>query len=78
MHFVGFCYKKNKLRELRRQSVCLYFCNRFVDFYYANELCIILQGEIYYLLAGVPGVARDEKLQKQIFEITWRDKGWIG
>ena len=29
-------------------------------------------------LAGVPGVARDEKLRKQIFEITWRDKGWIG
>jgi len=27
---------------------------------------------------GVPGVARDEKLRKQIFEITWRDKGWIG
>jgi len=29
------------------------------------------------ILAGVPGDARDEKLQKQIFEITWRDKGWI-
>jgi hypothetical protein len=29
-------------------------------------------------LAGVPGVARDDKLGKQIFEITWRDKGWIG
>jgi hypothetical protein len=24
---------------------------------------------VYYILAGVPGVARDEKLQKQIFEI---------
>jgi len=33
---------------------------------------------LYRLLAGVPGVARDEKLRKQIFEITWRDKGWIG
>jgi len=33
---------------------------------------------IYKILAGVPGVARDEKLRKQIFEITWRDKGWIG
>ena len=30
------------------------------------------------ILAGVPGVARDEKLRKQIFEITWRDKGWLG
>jgi hypothetical protein len=30
------------------------------------------------ILTGVPGVARDEKLQKQIFKITWRDKGWIG
>jgi len=33
---------------------------------------------IYKILAGVPGVARVEKLLKQIFEITWRDKGWIG
>jgi hypothetical protein len=33
---------------------------------------------IYTILAGVPGIARDEKLRKQIFEITWRDKGWIG
>ena len=33
---------------------------------------------IHNVLAGVPGVARDEKLRKQIFEITWRDKGWIG
>jgi hypothetical protein len=32
----------------------------------------------YYSLAGIPGVTRDEKLRKQIFEITWRDKGWIG
>jgi hypothetical protein len=32
----------------------------------------------YNVLAGLPGVAWDEKLQKQIFEITWRDKGWIG
>jgi hypothetical protein len=32
----------------------------------------------YYSLAVVPGIARDEKLRKQIFEITWRDKGWIG
>jgi len=32
----------------------------------------------YCILAGVPGVARDEKLRKQIFEMTWRDKGWIG
>jgi hypothetical protein len=32
----------------------------------------------FYLTSGVPGFARDEKLQKQIFEITWRDKGWIG
>jgi hypothetical protein len=31
-----------------------------------------------YILAGVPGLARDEKLRKQIFEITWRDEGWIG
>jgi hypothetical protein len=30
------------------------------------------------ILAGVPGVARDEKLRKQIFEIACRDKGWIG
>jgi len=30
------------------------------------------------ILAGVPGIARDEKLRKQMFEITWRDKGWIG
>jgi hypothetical protein len=29
-------------------------------------------------LPGVPGVARDEKLRKQIFEITWRDRVWIG
>ena len=33
---------------------------------------------IYKILAWVPGVARDEKLRKQIFEITWRDNGWIG
>jgi len=33
---------------------------------------------IYAELAGVPSVARDEKLRKQIFEIPWRDKGWIG
>jgi len=33
---------------------------------------------LYRTLAGVPGVAQDEKLRKQIFEITWRDKGWIG
>jgi hypothetical protein len=33
---------------------------------------------IYAELAGVPDVARDEKLRKQIFEIAWRDKGWIG
>jgi len=32
----------------------------------------------YAVLAGVPGVARDEKLRNQIFEIAWRDKGWIG
>jgi len=32
----------------------------------------------YILLAGLPGVARDEKLAKQIFEIAWREKGWIG
>jgi hypothetical protein len=30
------------------------------------------------ILAGVPGVARDENLRKQIFEIAWRDEGWIG
>jgi hypothetical protein len=30
------------------------------------------------LLAGVPGIARDEKLRKQVFKITWRDKSWIG
>jgi hypothetical protein len=30
------------------------------------------------ILAGVPDVAWDEKLRKEIFEITWRDKGWIG
>jgi hypothetical protein len=33
---------------------------------------------IYAKIAGVPGIARDEELRKQIFEITWRDKGWIG
>jgi hypothetical protein len=32
----------------------------------------------YITQAGVPGVVRDEKLQKQIFEITWRDKDLIG
>jgi len=32
----------------------------------------------YDELAGVPGFARDEKLRKQIFEITWRKKVWIG
>jgi hypothetical protein len=31
-----------------------------------------------YPLAGIPGFARDEKLRKQIFEITWRNKGCIG
>jgi hypothetical protein len=36
------------------------------------------QVRFIHVLAGVPGVARDEKLQKQIFEIAWRDKGWIG
>jgi hypothetical protein len=30
------------------------------------------------ILAEVPGIARDENLRKQIFEMTWRDKGWIG
>jgi len=38
----------------------------------------IRQWSFYNILAGVPGVARDEKLRKQIFEIAWRDKGWIG
>jgi len=32
----------------------------------------------YLLIAGVSGVARDEKLRMQMFEITWRDKGWLG
>jgi len=30
------------------------------------------------ILAEVPGIARDENLRKQIFEMTWRDKGCIG
>ena len=30
------------------------------------------------VLAGVPGVARDKEVRKQIFEIAWTDKGWIG
>jgi hypothetical protein len=31
-----------------------------------------------YVPAELPGVAREEKLRKQIFEITWRDEGWLG
>jgi hypothetical protein len=29
---------------------------------------------LYNKLEGVSGVAQEEKLRKQIFEITWRDK----
>jgi len=43
-------------------------------------LMIELQESITFInvLAAIPGVDRDEKLRKQLFEITWRDKGWIG
>ena len=37
-----------------------------------------IHSSLYIRLAGVPSVAYDEKLRKQIFEITWRDEGWIG
>jgi hypothetical protein len=37
-----------------------------------------MSGIRYYVLARVPGVARDEKLRKQVFEITWREKDWVG
>jgi hypothetical protein len=29
-------------------------------------------------LAGIPGFDRDEKLRKELFEITRRNKVWIG
>ena len=48
------------------QWVIIYKCNIRTLFHFKHKL------------AGVPGVARDENLQKQIFEITWIDKGWIG
>jgi hypothetical protein len=39
---------------------------------------IVVLSTVNDKLAGVPGVDRDKKLQKQIFEIAWREKGWIG
>jgi hypothetical protein len=43
-----------------------------------SDVFVLRNVRFYVLLAGVPGVARDEKLRKQIFEITLRDKAWIG
>jgi hypothetical protein len=66
--------------------LCLWWGGEYLNSYYSDPYQLInvldvTQSKLvgnFTLLAGAPGVARDEKLRKQIFEIAWRDKGWIG